>query len=194
MELNYAGLAVKNTLEKHPEVFSLEGLDERIAATIARAQAEASINAAARAEKDVEGLELQREYNALRTKLFELQQECRGCENHVNEAAGKIVNLEKRINILKGLLALAVSPQGEKSYKHQIRLAEEELAEAKDAHHLACRYNRKAVKQLREFDQSKITELRKQIEAKRTFNDQHAKDMQADHDQRQLNAQNGVRS
>jgi len=196
MELNYAGLVFKNAIEKNPDVFSLEGVNERIAQTIAKSQATASINAAARAEKDTEGLELEREYNELRLKLHSLKEELRGCENQVNEHAAKIRNTDKQLTTLKIMLAAATeanNPLQEKAIKHLITKAECELIDAKNAHHLACRYNRKAVKQLREFDTARIDDLRKQIEAKRTFNNAHAEKLQTEHEQSLTNARNGVR-
>jgi chromosome segregation ATPase len=172
-EHNYAVLQFKHNLEKNPDLMSLEGLDEQIATALAKTQAISSINDAAKAEKDVEGLELQTEYNKLRNRLFQLQQECRGCENHINEAAGKIKNAEKQLNTLKVMLSVATelnNPLQEKAVKHRIAQVEGELADAQDAWHLATRYNKKAVKQLREFDKSRIDDLRKQIEEKHKLN------------------------
>jgi chromosome segregation ATPase len=172
-EHNYFELAARDAITKNPEMFSLVGLDEKIAHTIARSQAEASINAAAKAEKDVAGLELEREYNQLRLKLYQLQDECRGCENHVNEAAQGIKNTEKQLRTLNVMLATAVemnNPLQEKAVKHLINKTEGELADWKDKHHLASRYNKKAVKQLREFDKSRIDDLRRQIEEKHKRN------------------------
>ena len=64
----------------------------------------------------------------------------------------------------------ANNPRQEAAVKHLIVKAETELGDARDAHHLATRYNKKAIRQLREFDKSKIDELRKQIEEKHKLN------------------------
>jgi chromosome segregation ATPase len=172
-EHNYFELAARDAVKKTPETFSLVGLDEQIAGAIAKRYAQDSINDAARAEKDVAGLALEQEYNQLRLKLYQLQEECKGCECHVNEAAQGIKNKEKELNTLKVMLATAVemnNPLQEKAVKHLINKTEGELADWKDKHHLASRYNKKAVAQLREFDKSRIDDLRRQIEEKHKRN------------------------
>jgi hypothetical protein len=164
---NLFELYLKDSVAKHPEVFNLSGLDEKIAATVANSQAITAINTEARAQKDAEGLELEREYNALRLQFHNLREDARCCEIRVKEHAAKICNIEKELQTLRVILAAADNPRLEKAIKHRISLHEGELADTKDLHHRAVAYNRSAVKMLRTFDQKRLSALFQQIQEKR---------------------------
>jgi len=160
-------LYAKDSLAKHPEIFDLSGLDEKIAATVADSQALIALNAAARDQKDAEGLELEREYNALRLEFHNLREDARCCEIRVKEHAAKICNIEKELQTLRVILAAADNPRLEKAIKHRISLHEGELADTKDQHHRDVAYNRAAVKKLRSFDQKRLSALYSALQEKR---------------------------
>ncbi len=124
---------------------------------------------ASRDERDantppVNQADLRREYNQLRQKLFDLQQNARAFETRTNEAAGKIRLLEQRINEtlkLKKAASDAGNFRGERSYEHGVQLLESELLDAKEEFSKNNRWSTHAARDLRTFNgHGRIAELK----------------------------------
>jgi hypothetical protein len=158
-EHNLAGLLFKTNLEKHPEVFtiteeSLRQIEQNQAAR--RAQQEK--------DRVPSKLDLRKEYNQLRQRLFDLQQNAKTFEIRTNESAGKIRLLEQRINDAlkeKNIAAGAGNLRGERTYEQAIQRLESELLDAQEEFMKNKRWSIQAARALREFEgHARIEELR----------------------------------
>lgn len=108
------------------------------------------------------------EYNRLRQRFFDLQQQAKGTEINCNEKAGVVHLLEQRINDLLRQKKTAID-QGnlgqERACEHKIQLLETELVTAKEDFTIAKHRSSKAARALREFDgDERIAELKKQLD------------------------------
>ncbi|MGE5052910.1 MAG: hypothetical protein ACM3WP_01995 [Acidobacteriota bacterium] len=155
---NFAGLLFKTNLEKHPEVFTINESDlSRIEQNQAqrRAQQEKD-NPPAKAD-------LRKEYNQLRQKLFDLQQNAKCFEIRTNESAGKIRLIEERITDLIRLKKNAVAMgnlRGERTYEQSIERVEGELGNAQEEFTKNKHWSAQAARALKEFDgHGRIEEL-----------------------------------
>jgi chromosome segregation ATPase len=162
-EHNYAGLLFKANIEKHPEVFTIN--DETVADVEKRAKEQ-------RAERDklnpaMAGQHVEtarQEYNRLAGQLFGLTQEAKSLEIRVNEAAGQILLLEKRIgDVLKSKKQYESDGNllAARNAEHGIQQIENELAFAKANYEKQRAYNRAAARALKSFDKhERIAELK----------------------------------
>lgn len=158
---NLLALAFKTNLEQNPEVFT-------VPADIGKQCAEAAKKT--RELNPVTPEPLKVEYNRLRSRLFDLQQNAKSLEIRVNELAGRVHLLDKRI-----AEALRLKKQesdkdnllGARTYEHQVQSLEDELADAKAELQKAMQYNKGAVRQLREFRESpdfdRIAQLKQEL-------------------------------
>ena len=161
-EHNFAGLAFKDLLEKHPEMFDLTGVPEKIAKTIKDTQALDAKNAAARTDPKKE---LRKEYNRLLNEHFNLKQQAQGAENRVNESAGQIRNDEQRLTILLNEKAKTESPKGLYYIERSIVKLEEELTNEKQKYSRLRTENLNAVKALKAFDGARLVAVKAELDA-----------------------------
>lgn len=108
--------------------------------------------------------DFRKEYNQLRQRLFDLQQNAKSFEIRTNEAAGKIRLLEQRINEtlkLKKAAAEAGNLLGERTYERAVAKLETELLDVKEDFDKNRRWSSQAARALKEFNQhDRIEELK----------------------------------
>lgn len=157
MEGNYFGAALKVTLEKTPDLFTIDS--EKLTDFQKKLRAERDVSTPPPSQVD-----LRKEYNQLRQWLFGLQQNAKAFETRTNEAAGKIRLLEQRINEalkLKKAASDAGNLRGEWSYEHGAQLLESELLDAKEEFDKNRHWSAHAARALKEFNQhGRIAELK----------------------------------
>src|SRR5579862_3942426 len=94
------------------------------------------------------------EYNKLRQRLYDLQQQAKGAETNLENRAGTVANLEQRINntLKEKKAAIAEGALGqERACEHRIQLLEIELKDAKQLHAEAKHWNAQATRGLKSF-------------------------------------------
>lgn len=159
---NYAGMALKLELEKHPEVFTIT--DEAITAMEQRI---ANLRKAEEKAKPAEpvGAELR----SLRKRLFDLEQNAKGLEIKVNNGAGSVQLLEERI---AGALQQqkecerAGNVRGEFTYERQAKQLENELNDASNQLSRDQQYSQGAARELRAFHTEHGPRLKELTKAK----------------------------
>ena len=107
--------------------------------------------------------DLRKEYNTLRQRLFNLNQDAKCFEIRTNEAAGKIRNIQQRIDDvlrLKKEAAAMGNLRGERNYDHSAERLETELGDAEQEFNQNKAWNAKAARALRAFDHGRIEELK----------------------------------
>lgn len=156
-EHNYFALTVKAQMEKDPSVFEFDS--EKLEQHAAKRRVERDAAAPPPGKAD-----LHKEYNQLRQRLFDLQQNAKTFEIRTNEAGGKIRNFEHRINEAlrqKREAFDAGNLRGERSFEHSVATLETELADAKEEFEKNKRWSGQAARALREFNQhDRIAELK----------------------------------
>jgi len=162
-EKNYAGLAFKIALEKHPETFIVTDAD---ITSIEQGQA------ARRKAMDIINSKPEPariEYNRLRKQLYDLQQEAKNTEIYANTAAGAVRLLETRINDLLKRKKSATEANllgEERTCEHQIQQLETELLDVKTEFNRAVLQSARAGRALKAFDgHQRIRELKKELGA-----------------------------
>ena len=123
-----------------------------------------------RAERDAanpqpgKAADLRKEYNTLRQRLFSLKQDAHCFEIRTNEAAGKIRNIQQRIDDvlrLKKEAAAMGNLRGERTYEQSIERLETELGDAEQEFAQNKRWNTQAARALKDFDgHARIEELK----------------------------------
>jgi hypothetical protein len=112
--------------------------------------------------------DLRKEYNQLRQRLFDCEQNAKAYEIRTNEAAGKVRLLEQRVNEAfkqKKAAAEAGNLRAEINYEHAIQTLESELLDAQDEFTKNKRYGLQAARALKEFNQhGRIAELKAHLE------------------------------
>lgn len=161
---SYLNLFIRDNLEKHPEVFTITD------ATVAHVEAHGK---KVRAERDAANppkpVPAQVELNRLRSELFNLEQNAKGMESRVNNTAGKVKLLEKRITEtlkLKKQHEESGNLLGARSYEHQAQQLENELADTSELLAKERRQNGITARALREWqtnNTSRLVELRKEV-------------------------------
>ena len=156
-EQNYAGLAFRVGLSRNPDLFGHIGPDGEFSGEFKK-QLDESLKA--RQVLDAKNAVLkaepaQVEYNQLRQKLFDLKQNTKCFEVRTNEAAGKIRNIEQRINdvlkLKKGAAEMG-NLRGERNYEQSIQRLETELGDAEQEFEKNKRWNGQVARALKEFD------------------------------------------
>ena len=113
--------------------------------------------------------DLRKEYNQLRQRLFELNQNAKAYEIRTNEASGKVRLLEQRINEalkLKKAASDAGNLLGERTYERQVANLESELLDTKEEFEKNRRWSAQAARALKEFNQhDRIAELKALLDA-----------------------------
>lgn len=109
-------------------------------------------------------VDLHKEYNQLRQKLFDLKQDTKCFEIRTNEAAGRIRIVEERINdvlkLKKGAAEMG-NLRGERNYEQSIQRLETELGDAEQEFEKNKRWSGQAARALKEFDgHARIEELK----------------------------------
>ena len=114
-------------------------------------------------------LDLRKEYNQLRQRLFELRQNAKHYEIRTNDAAGNIRLIEQRIDDLLKQKKAAVAEgnlRGERTFEQAIQRAETELADAKEEFEKNKRWGSASARGLKEFNQhDRIAELKAILDA-----------------------------
>lgn len=159
MNDSYLGLVFKHNLATRPQDFVIT--DESVK------QIEQN-QATRRAQEDKERVpsqaDFRKEYNQLRQRLFDLNQNAKCFEIRTNEAAGKIRNLEHRITeALKQKKAAADAGNllGERNSEHAIQRLETELLDARQEFANNKRWSVQAARVLKAFDgHERIAELK----------------------------------
>ena len=165
----YVHTMFKSNLEKNPNLLTLDHSQINDAAQ--RVRINNALNDAKREDAKDENT-LEREYNAFRLELFNIEQALKGSETRINEAAAKVRHLQDRIKKLKELKERAIAarnPREEGGCKHQIGLVEGELLEALDELAMHRRDNKNNVKALHLFHRNNddaIEQLKQKIAAK----------------------------
>ena len=112
--------------------------------------------------------DLRKEYNQLRQRLFDLQQNARAYEIRTNEAAGKVRLLEQRISEalkLKKAAAEAGNLRAERNYENATQTLESELLDAQDDYTKNKRWGLQAARALKDFNgHARIAELKETLE------------------------------
>jgi hypothetical protein len=165
---NYAGLAFKDQLEKHPEVFDLTGLDAKINATTKAAHERHAANDLARETKL--GVNTPKAiYNKLRKELFDLQEQARGAETRVNNEAATVRMFQSQIEDLlkRKKKAVVDGALGEERRIERGLLAQEnELLDSRERLLKLQRDNHRAVQALKDWktaNGAQLAELQKEI-------------------------------
>jgi hypothetical protein len=165
-EENYMGLAFKANLEQNPDLMKFDSVAfEKQQA--AHRVAEAKLNPP-KPEPSV-----QQELNRLRGQLFSLEQNAKAYEQLVNNASGNVREFERRLTVMlksKKEYEDAGNLLAARSYEHQIRGLETELADARDSLGKNRLYNKGAIRELRTWQQehtARLLELRKEVDSKR---------------------------
>lgn len=108
--------------------------------------------------------DLQKEYNQLRQRLFDLRQTAQALEIRTNDAAGNVVLLEQRINDVIKLKKAAVAEgngRGERSAEQSIQRLEKELVDEQEEHKKNQNWSAQAARALKAFDgHARIAELK----------------------------------
>ena len=109
-------------------------------------------------------IDLRKEFNQLRQRLFELQQNAKTYETRCNDAAATVRLLEHRITEALKLKKDAVEAgnlRGERMYEHQVQMLETELTDTKQEFEQYKRYSGMAARALKSFDgHARIEELK----------------------------------
>ena len=169
-EHNYAGLAFKENLENHPEMYDLTGLDEKPKATQQQIAARDAANKLQRETKL--GINEPRAiYNRLRKELFDLQEQARGAETRVNNEAVTVRMYQSQIEDLlkRKKKAIADGALGEERNIERRLLAEEnDLLDSRERLLKLQRNNHCAVRALKDWQTAngaQLAELQKEIGA-----------------------------
>jgi hypothetical protein len=153
-EHNYAGLAFKDQLEQHPEVFDLTGLTEKINATTKAAHERHAANDLARDTK--RGINTPRAiYNKLRKELFDLQEQARGAGTRLNNAAADEREFQSRVEalLIRKKKAVVDGALGEERCIERGLLAQEnELLDSRERLLALQRDNQRAVRALKDWE------------------------------------------
>jgi hypothetical protein len=165
-EHNYFGLAANTNIKNNPDLFSLEGLDAKIAATTKAAAEQFEKNKLAR--ETAKGTNTPRaEYNKLRGKLYDLQQTAKDTEIRLNDAVASVHHFEVIVaDLLKKKKDATVANLlgEERMYEHRLIRSEKELMDARESLLRWQKTNTSSARQLREFDgHARITELKKEL-------------------------------
>jgi len=134
---NYAALAFRANLERDPNAFTIT--DEGITKI---EQGQAARRAVEEAAKPKVSIEV--ELNKLRIQLFNLTQNAKSMEQRVNDEAGTVELLEKRITEAikaKRHCEDAGNLVGARSYEREAQRLEEELVDARERLVKNQRYN-----------------------------------------------------
>jgi|HubBroStandDraft_1064217.scaffolds.fasta_scaffold00727_10 hypothetical protein len=165
-EHNYFGLAANTNIKNNPDLFSLEGLDAKIAATTKAAAEQFEKDKLAR--ETAKGTNTPRaEYNRLRGKLYGLQQTAKDTEIRLNDAVANVHHFEVIVaDLLKRKKnASAANLLGEERvWEHQLIAAEHDLLTSREALVRWQKVNASAARELRNFDgHVRIAELKKEF-------------------------------
>jgi hypothetical protein len=165
-EHNYFGLAANTNIKNNPDLFSLEGLDAKIAATIKATQERHAKSDLAR--ETAAGTNTPRaEYNRLRGKLYDLQQTAKDTEIRLNDAVANVHHFEVIVaDLLKRKKAASAANLlgEERVWEHQLLAAEHDLLNSREALDRWKKINTSAARELREFDgHARIAELKKEL-------------------------------
>jgi hypothetical protein len=113
--------------------------------------------------------DFRKEYNQLRQRLFDLQQNAKCFEIRTNEAAGKIRNLEERINEALKLKKAAVDAgnlRGERMYERQVLSLESEMLDLQEDFAKNKQWSVQSARALKAFDgHGRIAELKAILES-----------------------------
>lgn len=155
---NYFPLHYKHNLEINPQDFVVT---EKTCAEVERQAAEQRAKQPAPVRTTTD---LRVEYNSLRRKLFELQQNARSLETKTNELAGKVHNLEQRLSeVLTKKKAFAKDNNllGERHQEHTAKALEVEIEDAVKEFEQHKRWSASAFRELRNFDgHARLAELK----------------------------------
>jgi chromosome segregation ATPase len=141
---NYAGMAFRANLEKNPDLMTFD-VEKHEATQKKRREAEAKANPS-------KVTPLQVELNKLRGELFNLQQNAKGTEQRVNNEAGNIKLLEKRVTeAIKSKKQYEDDGNllGARTLERQIQELETELNDTRERLVKEQRYNAGAARELR---------------------------------------------
>jgi len=156
-EENYYSIARQVLLERDPNIFTINITEHEQRMKEMRAKRDAAAPAPGQAD-------LRKEYNQLRQRLFDLEQNAKTFEIRTNEAAGKVRLLEQRINDLLKLkkeAAEAGNLRGERTYERGIQSLETELLDAQEEFRKNKHWSNQAARALRDFDgHDRIAELK----------------------------------
>lgn len=168
MGYNYAGLAFKDQLEKHPEVFDLTGLDAKINATNRAVQERHAASDLARDTKL--GVNTPRAiFNRLRKEKFDLEEGTRGAETRVNNEAANVRMFQSQIEDLLKRKKKAVVDGAlgeERRIERGLLTQENELLDSRERLLKLQRENHRAVQALKDWktaNGAQLAELQKEI-------------------------------
>ena len=161
-EHNYFGLAAKELIKNRPQDFIVT------ADTVKEVEAGAKKHRAVMAKLNpAKPTPARVEYEALRRKLYGLQQDEKNLEIRVTNEAGNVAHC---LNLISDFLrakkaAIADNRLGdERSYENRLVIAEGELQEARERLVKQQKYHAGAVRDLRNFDgHDRIAELQTEL-------------------------------